>query len=260
MQAVFGLAREKDNKLYYKEYQNDKGIFHFHSSIELYFIDEGEMEVLVNDRKKLLTAGQMSVALSYNPHGYKTPEGSRSAVLIIPSAFCREFLERVKDKRPAFPFITDADTVATLREFARQIGRNDIDPIKRNGYIYLVLGTLLEALSFETSAHSSDTDLASALLLAVNEGFRQNISLKELAVLFGYSESYISRYFKDNFGVGFNEYINLLRLRCALELINEKKHSITYCAMESGFSSMRTFYRCFKEEFGCTPKQATVSQ
>jgi AraC-like DNA-binding protein len=35
--------------------------------------------------------------------------------------------------------------------------------------------------------------------------------------------------------------------------MNEQKHSITHCAMESGFNSMRTFYRAFREEFGCSP-------
>ena len=34
----------------------------------------------------------------------------------------------------------------------------------------------------------------------------------------------------------------------------DKKHDITYCATESGFSSMRTFYRVFREEFSCSPR------
>ena len=45
MHAEFGLKRESDNSLFYKEWKNDNGIFHFHSQIELYFVDEGEMEV-----------------------------------------------------------------------------------------------------------------------------------------------------------------------------------------------------------------------
>ena len=34
---------------------------------------------------------------------------------------------------------------------------------------------------------------------------------------------------------------------------NEDK-SITECAFESGFQSLRTFYRAFEAEFGCSPR------
>ena len=49
MQAEFGIKRESNNSLFYKEWQNDKGVFHFHSQIELYFVNDGEMIVSVGD-------------------------------------------------------------------------------------------------------------------------------------------------------------------------------------------------------------------
>ena len=51
------------------------------------------------------------------------------------------------------------------------------------------------------------------------------------------------------------KYLTIVRLKNALMLMYEKKHSITYCALESGFSSVRTFYRAFSEEFACSPKE-----
>ena len=98
MHPTFGIERERNNKLFYKEYKDDKGMFHFHSPIELYFINEGEMEVVVNNRRRILKAGEMSVSLSFDAHAYKTPEHSRSAVLIIPRYACEEFIESVNDK------------------------------------------------------------------------------------------------------------------------------------------------------------------
>ena len=78
MKAMFGIERERHNKLFYKEYKNDKGVFHFHSQIELYFVTEGEMEIYVGNQGRTVCAGEMSVALSYEPHSYKTPESSAS--------------------------------------------------------------------------------------------------------------------------------------------------------------------------------------
>ena len=255
MQAVFGVAREKYNKLFYKEYQNDKGVFHFHSQIEIYFVDEGEMEVVVGERRQVLSAGQMSVALSYDPHGYSTPKSSRSSVLSIPTHLCKEFNDIIKNKKNTSPFLLDVERVAELREYARLLGSEDVNPIRKSGYIGLVLGFLLDYLVFEETEQKTDTDLASKMLLFINDKFRSALSLKDLATRFGYSESYISRFFRDSFKVGFNQYINLLRLKNALQLMMEKKYSITYCAMESGFNSMRSFYRIFSEQLGCSPKQ-----
>lgn len=70
---------------------------------------------------------------------------------------------------------------------------------------------------------------------------------------FGYSQSYISRYFSTNFGTTLSHYLTAVRLRSVVMLMRGGKHDITYCALESGFASMRTFYRAFHSEFGLVP-------
>lgn len=260
MQALFGGAKEKPNQPFFTELENDQRTFHFHSDIELYFVDGGEVEVVVGERKQLLSAGQMSVALSYDPHGYSTPEHSRSSLLTIPANICKEFTEAVKNKKNIAPFILDGKRVEEIKGFARQICKKGTNPIKKAGYVSLVLGTVYDWLVLEEVVRLPETDLASGMLRFISENFKKGISLKDLATRFGYSESYISRYFRDCFKVGFNQYINLLRLKNALLLMKENTHSITYCAMESGFNSMRSFYRCFKGHFGCSPGQWSPEQ
>ena len=255
MQASFGLDREKHNQLYYMEYENDKGSLHFHSPIEFYFVDEGEMEVTVNGAKRLLKAGEMSVALSFCPHSYRTPVFSRSATLIIPTWLCRDFLEEIRHKTAAFPFVLDAARAAEIRGYARALADETMNPIKRFGYAHLALGTVLEELTFSAAEHGDDPDLASRILLHINDTYRDGFSLAAMAAAFGYSESHLSHCFKENFSIGLNRYVNLLRLRYAMTLLTEKQCSITVCAMESGCGSMRSFYRVFSEEMGCTPKQ-----
>jgi AraC-like DNA-binding protein len=61
--------------------------------------------------------------------------------------------------------------------------------------------------------------------------------------------------FRSAFGISFVEYLTMLRLREAILLLRSGKKSVTECAMESGFGSMRSFYRAFSEEFGVTPKE-----
>lgn len=255
MHPEFGIKREKQNFLFYKEYTNDKCLFHFHSQIELYFVDGGEMEMLVNNHRRTLSAGELSVALSYDAHAYKTPKESSSSVFIIPSFMCEEFINEIRHKRVTNPFITDTLVTGRIKECIREINKGNLNHITLKGYIYLILGLVTENISFEEAEEAVDTKLSSRILFYINENFRENITLASIASHLGFSASYISRYFKSCFNIGINQYITIIRLKNALMLMHEEKHSLTYCALESGFNSMRTFYRVFAEEFGCSPKE-----
>ncbi|MBQ8320770.1 MAG: helix-turn-helix domain-containing protein [Clostridia bacterium] len=255
MKAEFGIKRENNNRLFYKSWTNDKGVYHFHSQIELYFVDDGEMEVVVNDRRAMLKKGEMSVALSFNPHGYRTPQSSASSALIIPTYLCEEFVLATRDKRVASPFIRDRGEVERIKGYYELIKREDTGEIERLGYIYVILGIVMKNLSFETVGDTMDAELCSKILIYINENYKNNITPASVSKHFGYSQSYISRYFKKSFGATLNKYLTVIRLKNVVLLMHEKKHNITYCAMEGGFSSMRTFYRAFYEEFGCPPKE-----
>jgi len=254
MYAVFGLSREKKNRLYYDEYENSKGVFHFHSQIELCFVLDGELDVVVNSHERKLKKGEMSIALSFDSHAYHTPEYSKSAFLFIPTYLCQDFIDETKDKQIAEPFICDITIVKKIFSYVQEI-RCAKSELKKKGYLYLVLGTIIEHLMFESKTAATDTNLSSQLLFYINENYAKDISLADIANTFGYNQAYISRYFKESFNIGIHQYITLNRLRKALMLMHENKYSITYCAFESGFSSMRTFYRVFYNEFQCSPKE-----
>ena len=98
------------------------------------------------------------------------------------------------------------------------------------------------------------------MLFFVGEKFRTDITPASVAQEFGYSQAYISRYFKACFGITLGAYLTVLRIKNALLMMREGKYEITRCAMESGFKSMRTFYRAFHEEFGCSPKEYMDNQ
>lgn len=253
MHPKFGIERERNNNLFFKSYTNDKGIFQFHSQIELYFVDEGEMEVAVNDSHRILKGGELSVALSYNAHAYKTPVSSKSSVLIIPPHICPEFISATKHKNVTNPFITDREAVAKIKEHYNEVIKCE-NKITLLGHVYVILGLVMDSISFEETDKNIEPELSSRILFYINENFKKDISLLSISSALGYSQSYISRYFKSCFNIGINRYINIVRLKNAITLMHEHKYNITFCALESGFNSMRTFYRAFFDEFQCSPK------
>lgn len=256
MQPQFGIERERHNKLFWKRYKNDKGILHFHSQIELYFVEEGEMEIFVNNHRRILKAGEMSVALSYDAHAYRTPKSSRSSTLIIPSYLCEEFLTAIKDKEVSNPFICNTETVNKIKACVSELQRESINSIEQLGYIYLILGLVMENICFARAEKKPvDTQLSTQILFYINENYKTNITLDVLSSAFGYSQGYLSRYFKSCFHIGLSQYITIVRLKHALALMHDQKYTLAYCALESGFNSMRTFYRSFYNEFACSPKE-----
>lgn len=255
MQPRFNIERDRANKLFVRSYTNDFCLFQFHSQVELYFIDEGEMEIFVGGRADTLRAGELSVALSYDSHVYRTPEASRSSVLLIPPYMCEEFIAATKGKRLESPFVKDGETVARIKGYYEALKDESIGRMRQLGYVYLILGTLLDAVKLIDADRPIDTDLGSRMLFYINENYKSPITPATIAQHFGYNQSYISRYFKSCFGINLGKYLTVTRLKSAILLLGEGKHDITYLALESGFSSMRTFYRAFHAEFGMSPKQ-----
>lgn len=254
MQAEFHLRREQNNLLECNLRHNPGVGMHFHSQIEVYLVLSGEIEVWVNDRYRVLGAGEMSVAFSYDAHSYRTVQPAECMYLIIPTDQCGEFRSLFAGKAAGDPFIRDRAAFETVRNAGQTIidGANDL--IVR-GCIYTVLGILYDRMSFTSRSEGGDPHASAQLLIYINEHFKAEITLSTLAAAFGYNPSYLSRYFKQTFGVGFNRYVTMLRLREAVLLLREGEKSVTACALESGFRSLRSFYRSFYEEFGCTPRE-----
>ena len=255
MKANFNVTRERHNKLFYKEYENDACVLQFHSHIELYFVDSGSMEFIVNGHRRVLRGGEMSVALSYDSHAYRTPEKSKSSVLIIPVYLAEAFINATKHKKATYPFITDKETVKKIKGYIKDLLSDESNEVISIGLINVILGNVMKSIFFENSETANDMELSSRILSYINEHFKEDITLESLAHEFGYNKSYLSRYFKSSFNIGFNQYISTVRLKNALILMNEKKHSLTHCAFAGGFNSMRTFYRVFENEFNCSPKE-----
>ena len=255
MQARFNIERERENKLLIKSYKNDSCLFQFHSQIEIYMVDEGEMELFVGGKLALVGAGQISVAMGYVPHAYKTPGSSVSSVLLIPPHMCEEFVVATRGKRITDPIITDPAVCDEIRRYYSLLKEPGISRIRQVGYINVILGIIMENVELKDEGKQLDADLGSRILFYIDEHFKLGITPATISSHFGYSQSYVSRYFRSCFGITLCKYLTVVKLRNAIMLMHEGKHDVTYCALESGFSSMRTFYRSFRDEFGISPKE-----
>ena len=254
MQANFLLKREINKNLVCDIVSSPNVIHHFHSHIEMYLIRSGKIEIMINDDKKMLGPGEISVALSYDAHSYRTVGESEAIYLIIPIEYFSEFLPLISSKHLPSPFINDEKTHKTVLAAMEGLLSNG-NEISRRGYIYSILGAIFDHMTDDEQNESSANAFSPKILIYLSKNFKDEITLDSVAKEFGFNPSYLSRSFRKTFGISFIKYLNMLRLREAVILLQSGKLSITECAYESGFGSMRSFYRAFENEFGCSPKE-----
>ena len=89
----------------------------------------------------------------------------------------------------------------------------------------------------------------------INEHFSEDIDADVLAGIAGFSKFHFSRLFKQYTGSTYYEYLTRRRIEMAEKLLIAPEMSITEVAMQSGFNSLSTFNRVFKNVKGCTPSE-----
>jgi AraC-like DNA-binding protein len=95
-------------------------------------------------------------------------------------------------------------------------------------------------------------------LMSVTDYIKNNLTADDLsqaamAEMAGISKDYFSRIFKNVTGMNYNKWLNTIRLEKASELLTEEGHTLTEIAMLSGFQSIPSFNRVFREEKGMAP-------
>ncbi len=84
----------------------------------------------------------------------------------------------------------------------------------------------------------------------IHENYNQQISLKELAVKLNLSNGYLARFFKQNYGMSFAEYLIKIRLSHVVNEILYTDAPISQIAYDNGFITMSVFQKTFKKVYG----------
>lgn len=89
----------------------------------------------------------------------------------------------------------------------------------------------------------------------VKENYPNEITLDELAHKFYVSKEHISRSFKKQFNMNLFEYITMLRIEKAKELMLKTSYSIEEIALRVGFSNGNYFSKAFRKQMDISPSE-----
>lgn len=88
---------------------------------------------------------------------------------------------------------------------------------------------------------------------AINDTVPEKITLELLSTITGLHPVHLSKEFPRYFHAGFGQYIRNLRIQKALELLPNKKLSMSEIAFACGFADQSHFIRNFKTSIGTSP-------
>ncbi len=108
------------------------------------------------------------------------------------------------------------------------------------------------------NVHNDYNDDVMRRMIAVTDYIKNNLTADDLsqaamADMAGISKDYFSRIFKTVTGMNYSKWLNMIRLEKATELLAKEDRSLTEIAMLSGFQSIPSFNRVFREEKGMAP-------
>lgn len=89
----------------------------------------------------------------------------------------------------------------------------------------------------------------------IDSHYTEELTLDNIADFSGFSKYHFTRLFKQYTDSTFYDYLIYRRIKAAEELLANPELSITEIALQSGFSSISTFNRIFKQKKGCTPSE-----
>ena len=83
----------------------------------------------------------------------------------------------------------------------------------------------------------------------------EDFTIEMLGYEVGMSRSQIHRKLRALVDQSASRFVRSMRLQRAVELLKKRVGTIAEIAYMTGFNSQAYFTNCFKEQFGCTPKQ-----
>ena len=244
-------------------YTDETVLPHFHKNYELLIALSGSCKVTVGKISYELNSGEAVFICPFQIHSFNAGKHSSVRRVTYHEHLILTIAQTLNGRIPQYPaFRIDEKIFKDFTEFIdRTFGTEKISVnriasfqqrMRAKGFLYLVGADMLDSseLIFPPTLDS----IAVEIVKYVAENFRKNISLDEIAKEKGYATQYLSRLLNRSIKMNFKKILNLYRIQCAYQLLQDTDRSVAQICFESGFQSIRSFNHVCREVYGTTPK------
>jgi AraC-like DNA-binding protein len=246
---------------------------HFHNLLEIGVCRSGTGELVLDSRIVPYGPDMISVIPKNYPHTTNSTPGTESAweyLFLEPGMLMKEYYGENEAAFRRFLELTGREALfAGTREYPQLAGIVDaiMDEmrVKKSFYVEKVRG-LLTALLFEiaritereAAPHVPDSRVfgqISKALRYVDRHYAEPVRIGDLAEACSISETHFRRLFYEYIHMTPVEYLNMVRVLHACEILRSSNDTIAGVAVRCGFSTVSTLDRNFRQVLGVTPGQ-----
>lgn len=235
---------------------------HWHRSVEIFAVFEGELTFFVNEKKYPLKPDEFMLVNSNEIHSIAAPEKNFTIVLQIPLA---TFEKYYTDER----FIYFSHSARLQDETVMQLigdiyhtyaGKKCGYELKVQSQFYMLIYLLVTKyrktdVSPELVRRNKRLDKLSVIAAYMKDNYAKELSLENVAKTFGYSPAYLSRMFQKYAKTNYKTYLDNVRLEYAYKDLTNMDVPIGEIAINNGFANSKAFAKVFKDRYGILPSE-----
>lgn len=246
-------------KLFLFEGYNGKYIRekHWHRSIEIFAVQEGELDFILEDAHYHLAEGQFIIVNSNEVHAIHANKPNHTIVLQIP---LNQFASYFTGEQ--FIWFSHSERAYDEQVACLIFRMYEVYRMKMDGYDFEILSMFYQLLHIlvkkyrkmdvkeERLKSNQQLNRLGMITSYLQDHYRENISLEKLAGIFGYSSSYLSRMFVRYAGINYKDYLQNVRLEHAIRDLKETDRQIGEIALAHGFANSKAFTNLFRKRYG----------
>ena len=236
-------------------------MFHYHLEYEIYFLEEGNRNIIIGDKVKSVKKNDVVLIKSNVTHHTSGGSCTRSLIYISKNYLKRFFTDKTVNKLLecfSKDFISlSPEDFSTWKKMIISM-QKEISESPKDNNSFITLANLLLLLGDSekdiSNIHDQESNnLLENILSYINKNYQTIQSLDEISNRFFITKFHLCRIFKENTGTTINTYINQLRLKKACELLRTTTQNAVGIAKACGFNSPIYFSQSFKKTFGMSP-------
>ena len=233
---------------------------HLHRELELICLLEGEVVAYTDSVRCELHAGDLFLVFPNQIHSYEKLAPETHVGFIFKPDLLPEMMETFTMGTPRSPVIRggayDPQIRALIDALTNTRDHSGLShlPELRRGYLLALCAQLLPRMTI-VKLPVGDSETLRTIVSFCTQNYAENLSLSLLEEKLHLNKYYISHLFSGRLGLGFNDYINSLRISEACRYLLNSDNSITEIGSLVGFNTPRTFNRAFMRQMGMSPTE-----
>lgn len=221
---------------------------HIHEFCELAFTKSGCQTVYVDGIKYPVPEKCAILILPNQIHEYTDESESVMRCAVFSQDFVPLLFQKMAGHKPRNPVVDFGECFELLTELENT---QPDDLLKLGGLLGLICDHFLKSSDLVPNTDTDNT-VCHNVIGYISQNFKEDITLKEIAIKLGYNEKYISSSLHTLTKMNFRTFLSSYRIELAKHLLTEDM-PITDIALECGYRSINTFNRTFKQITGTTP-------